>query len=151
MALAAGTLAAGAVRAELDACDAAAPARARLTVVVEGVRSSDGLMAFTLYPDDPKRFLVHRGQIGVLRTPAAAGATRICIALPDAGVYSMVVYHDADGDHRFNRSAIGLPAEGYGFSNNPPSLLGLPSFKSTRFRTQAGDNTVRVRLHYPGG
>ena len=31
----------------------------------------------------------------------------------------MAIYHDANGDHDFNRSLVGLPTEGFGFSNNP--------------------------------
>jgi uncharacterized protein (DUF2141 family) len=140
----------GAARADLPACEGSG-AKARLTVVVEGVRSSAGLIAVTLYPDDSSRFLVHKGQIGILRTPATAGVTSACLALPDAGVYAVAVYHDANGDHRLNRNAIGMPSEAWGFSNNPPTILSLPAFKAVRFRTQAGDNTIRIRLHYPGG
>jgi uncharacterized protein (DUF2141 family) len=141
---------AGAARADLTPCQGSA-GRTRLTVTVEGVRSAEGLIAITLYPDDPKRFLVHKGQIGILRTPATAGSTTACVVLPDAGVYAVAVYHDANGDHRLNRTAIGLPSEAWGFSNDPPTILSLPAFKSVRFRTQAGDNAIRIRLHYPGG
>lgn len=143
------SVAGGAARADVAPCDGAA-SRTRLNVVVDGVRPAGGLIAITLYADDATRFLVHRGQIGVFRTPAVAGTTRACIALPDAGVYAIAVYHDANGDYRFNRTAIGLPAEAWGFSNNPPTLLGLPSFASVRFQTQPGDNAVRIKLHYPG-
>jgi uncharacterized protein (DUF2141 family) len=142
-------LAHGAARAELPGCDSAS--RARLTVAVEGVRSAAGLIAVTLYPDDANRFLAHKGQIGILRTPAVAGVTSTCIALPDAGVYAVAVYHDANGDRRLNRNAIGMPSEAWGFSNNPPTILSLPAFKAVRFKTLVGDNIIRIRLHYPGG
>ena len=139
----------GVARAELPACDAAS--RTRLNLVITGVRSGDGLMAVTIYPDDPRRFLAHHGQIGVLRTPARAPVTRVCAALPDPGIYAAVIYHDANGDLKFNRTAVGMPAEAYGFSNDPSTFLGLPSFSSVRFKVQPGDNALTIRLHYPGG
>ena len=146
----AAVLGAGAARADLPTCEPG-DGRAHLNLTVSGVRSDDGLVAVTVYPDNPRRFLVHRGQIGVLRVPAHSPTTRVCVALPDAGVYAAVVYHDANGDRRFNRNAVGMPAEAYGFSNDPATFLGLPSFDSVRFKVQTGDNALMIRLHYPGG
>ena len=138
-----------AAHADLSTCEAGS-GRAHLNLTVNGVRSGEGLVAITIYPDNPSRFLAHKGQIGIVRVPAHAPTTRVCIDLPDAGVYAAVVYHDANGDHRFNRTAIGMPAEGYGFSNGPATFLGLPSFESVRFKAQTGDNALAIRLHYPG-
>ena len=135
--------------ADLSTCEAGA-GHAHLNLTVAGVRSDEGLVAVTIYPDDPHRFLAHKGQIGIVRVAARAPTTRVCIDLPDAGIYAAVVYHDANGDHRFNRTAVGMPAEGYGFSNSPSTFLGLPSFESVRFKAQTGDNALAIRLHYPG-
>ena len=121
----------------------------RLYVDVEGVRSNQGLVAVTLYPDDSSRFLAHRGSLYVGRVPAQAGKTRVCIYLPSAGTYALAVYHDADADRKYGRTALGLPAEGYGFSNNPGVLLGMPSFRSVRLAVPRTDMSTRVKLRYP--
>ena len=60
----------------------------------------------------------------------------------------IAVYHDADGNRRFNRTAIGLPAEGYGFSNNAPALFGLPSFRRVRLAVPRTDMATSISLHY---
>ena len=121
----------------------------RLIVEVEGVRSSDGLMAVTLYPDDPDRFLAHHGSLKVARVPAHDGATDVCLFLPGPGYYAVAVYHDANGNHHLDRSGL-LPQEGSGLSNNPQvSLLHWPTLKASRFPTHAGDNHIAVALRYP--
>lgn len=125
------------------------PSHTRLYVDVEGVRSSQGLIAVTLYPDDPRRFLAHRGSLYVGRSPAQAGRTRTCIHVPGPGVYAIVVYHDADANRKLTRNAVGLPREGGGFSNNPSTFLGLPSFRSVRFAVRSSGQTIRVKLRYP--
>ncbi|MEI9964494.1 MAG: DUF2141 domain-containing protein [Caulobacteraceae bacterium] len=126
------------------------PGPSRLLVTIPNLGSSDGLIAATLYPDDSGRFLVHHGQLYVQHVKAEAPETRFCLWLPDeAGAYALVVYHDANGDHKFNRTKLGLPAEGYGLSNDPPTFLGLPTFSSVRFKTHAGDNPIQIRMHYP--
>lgn len=121
----------------------------KLYVDVEGVRSSDGLVAVTLYADDSSRFLRSRGSLYVGRVPAQSGETRVCIYLPSAGTYALAVYHDADADRKFGRTGIGLPAEGFGFSNNPAVFLGMPRFSSVRLSVPRTDLSTRIKLRYP--
>jgi uncharacterized protein (DUF2141 family) len=125
------------------------PGPVRLYVDVHNVRSSTGLVAVTLYADDPSRFLRRRGSLYVGRVPARAGTTRVCIHLPATGVYALGVYHDADADRRYDRNAIGLPSEGYGFSNDAPAIFGLPSFRSVRLQVPRSGFETRVRMRYP--
>jgi uncharacterized protein (DUF2141 family) len=125
------------------------PSATRLYVTIQNVRASQGLIALTLYPDESRRFLARRGSLYVGRVPARAPVTRACIHVPTPGTYALGIYHDADANRRFNRSAIGLPAEGYGFSNNPSTLLGLPSFRSVRLAVPRTDTATTIRMRYP--
>lgn len=121
----------------------------RLNVVIGNVRSARGVIAVSLYADDPKRFLAKRGSLYVGRVPAVAGVTRMCIHLPSTGTYGLAIYHDEDGDRKFKRSAIGLPAEGYAFSNNAPTIFGLPSFGRVRFKVPRSGFETAAKLKYP--
>lgn len=121
----------------------------RLYVDVEGLRSGNGLVAVTLYADDSSRFLASRGSLYVGRVSASAPRTSVCIHLPSTGTYALAVYHDANANRKFDRTGIGLPAEGYGFSNNPAVILGLPSFRAVRLAVPRNDMRTRVRLRYP--
>jgi uncharacterized protein (DUF2141 family) len=120
-----------------------------IAVAVEGVRSGSGLVAITLYADNPRKFLVRHGSLYVGRVPARAGTTTGCIYVPKPGVYAIAIYHDENGDQAFNRTGLGLPAEGYGFANNPSTLAGLPSFQSVRLAVPRSGLLTRVRLKYP--
>ena len=125
------------------------PSDTRLFVTVSNVRNNNGLIAVTLYADDRKRFLAKRGSLYVGRVPAQAGVTRMCIHLPAPGVYGLAVYHDEDADRKFKRNGIGLPAEGYGFSNDAPTIFGLPSFGRVRFSAPRSGVETAIRLKYP--
>lgn len=120
-----------------------------LQVVVDDVRSGNGLIALTLYADDRKRFLVKGGSLYVTRVNAQAGVARACIFLPGPGTYALAIYHDEDANQRFNRSALGLPKEGFGFSNNPGTLAGLPNFNSVRLSVARTGLETRIRMKYP--
>ena len=120
-----------------------------LRVIVEGVHSANGQIAATLYSDDPSRFLAHHGALYVGRVPAVAGVTNSCIFLPRPGVYVVAIYHDENGNGSFDRNSLGLPAEGYGFSNNPPTLMGLPAFRAVRLDIEHSGMAAHIRLTYP--
>lgn len=123
--------------------------RTWLKVVIEDVRSGNGDIAATIYPDDPSRFLIHHGSLYVVRAKAVAGATSACIFVPNPGVYVVAIYHDENGNGSFDRNSLGLPTEGYGFSNNPPTLLGLPSFRSVRLNVVHSGLAAHIHLTYP--
>ena len=125
------------------------PSDTRLFVDVANVKTSSGLIAVTLYGDNRKKFLATRGSLYVGRVPAKAGTTRVCIYLPAPGYYGLAVYHDANGSRRFDKNGIGLPAEAFGFSRNPKTLFGLPSWDSVRMHVPRTNMRTTVRLKYP--
>ena len=137
-------------RAEDTPCDGQ-PSAVRLFISVDRVARTEGQVAATIYPDDPHRFLAHHGQLAVVRRPSVAPSTSLCVWLPAPGRYEVAVYQDLNGDRRFNRTVLGLPAEPYGLSNDPPNLLGLPTFRSVQFPVHAGDNTIHIPLHKARG
>ena len=124
------------------------PSRFRLFVNVDNVRDARGLIAVTLYTDDRRKFLAKRGSLYVGRVPARPGRTQVCIHVPAPGIYALAVYHDADADRSFDRTGLGLPDEGFGFSNNPPTFLGLPNFSRVRLNVPKTGLSTSVKLHY---
>ncbi len=120
-----------------------------IKVEVEGVRNDHGLIAVTLYADDASRFLVKHGSLYVGRVRAETATTTACLFVPHHGMYALAVYHDANGNERFDRTMFGLPAEAYGFSNNPNTLFGLPNFSSVLINITKSGQVARIRLHYP--
>ncbi|MBU6269392.1 MAG: DUF2141 domain-containing protein [Sphingomonadales bacterium] len=120
-----------------------------LNIVAEDVKSASGSIAITLYPDVPSRFLAHHGSLYVTFVKAAAGKTEGCIYVPKPGVYVIALYHDANDNHKFDRTSVGLPDEAYGFSNNPPTLFGLPSFKSVRLNVSRSGLTSHIKMTHP--
>jgi uncharacterized protein (DUF2141 family) len=130
-----------------DGCEGVHAAGAsKLTVQVTGVRSAQGEVAITVYPDDRRRFLAKGGKVARIRVPAA-GMVHACLWLPPTN-YAVAIYHDADGDRDFKRTLVGLPAEGFGFSNNPETKIGLPPLSAVRFRLPTGEGTISIQMRY---
>jgi len=122
------------------------PGMVKLTVQATGLRDARGEVAFTLYPDDKRRFLAKGGKLLRIRTPAQAPVTTGCFWVRP-GYYAVAQYHDANADHDFNRT-LWTPKEGFGFSNDAPTSIGLPAFASARFAVPAGGATIRMAMRY---
>ena len=130
-----------------DRCEGVhAAGTSKLTVQVSGVRSARGEVAITVYPDDRRRFLARGGKLARVRGTASA-SVRTCFWLPQTN-YAVAIYHDVNGDRDFNRTLLGLPAEGFGFSNNPETKVGLPPLSQTRFKLSSGEGSISIQMRY---
>ena len=146
IAVAMGLVAAGPALADQGCALTRTPTSSRLTVQVDGVKPAVGEVAITLYPDDKRRFLAKGGKLARHRLRAAL-SVRACFWLPQ-GSYAVAVYHDRDGDRDFDRTLVGLPAEGFGFSNDPETRTGLPPLSAVRFRVGAGERVTTIQMKY---
>jgi uncharacterized protein (DUF2141 family) len=64
------------------------------------------------------------------------------------GTYALVVIHDENRNGKLDTNWLGIPSEGYGFSNDVKALLGAPSFSAASFRYSGGTLDLTISLHY---
>lgn len=140
-----------ALRAETpeEACAAAEPASIQVTV--ERVRSSKGLITAVLYGDNPETFLKSGARLDRIRVEARAGETVLCLQAPSAGRYTVALYHDENGNKKFDQDFLGIPTEGYGFSNNPGFRFGKPEQEETLFTIDGAPVDLRISVLYLQG
>ena len=125
-----------------------APNQGALHVSVSGMRSPNGNITITIYPDDAAHFLDGKFKVARQTVPATLPVTTACFLLPAPGAYAVALFHDENADGHLNTSAIGIPTEGAGFSNNPTLYFGPPGLEKVRFTLHPGDNGVDVRMKY---
>jgi uncharacterized protein (DUF2141 family) len=119
----------------------------KVGVTVTGLRSSDGVVRCGLYASasgfrQPGREM--RGAVAPIR---GQSATCMFGSLP-VGTYAVAVFHAERNEARIETGAFGKPKQGYGFSNNPSSGFGPPSFSAAAFNYQGGNQTLQVSLQY---
>ena len=98
-------------------------------VTVTGLRSSDGVVRCGLYASadgfrQPGREM--RGAVGAIR--GQSGTCTFSNIPP--GTYAVAVFHAEHNEARIETGAFGKPKQGYGFSGNPSSGFGPPSFSA---------------------
>lgn len=129
-------------------CDASDPNQVRLQIGVSGMHSSAGNITISIYPDEPSHFLDGKYKLGRQYVPITLPVTHACFGFAKPGYYAVALNHDENGNHHFDTTMLGLPAEGYGFSNNPTLYFGPPSLGKVRFEAHPGDNPVAIRMKY---
>ncbi len=63
------------------------------------------------------------------------------------GTYAINVFHDENSNKKMETNFIGIPVEGYGFSNNP-RLFGPPTFNKTKFIFKEATLTLDIKMNY---
>jgi uncharacterized protein (DUF2141 family) len=64
------------------------------------------------------------------------------------GTYALTVFHDENMNGKLDTNWLGIPKEGYAFSNNVKALLSAPSFSAASFQYDGGITDLIISLHY---
>lgn len=73
------------------------------------------------------------------------GEVDIQLQIP-IGKYAVTIFHDVNGDAELSTNFIGIPKEPYGFSNNPKSTFGPPSFEESVFEFKEDGQQIEIEL-----
>jgi len=113
---------------------AAQEKRAPLTlrVVVHGLRNAKGHVRIGLYRDADSWAKPTRS-VAKCVAPVRGHEASCLLEVPGAGRYAFAFLHDEDDDDAMTYGAFGLPAEGYGFSNDARMGLLPPGFERASF------------------
>jgi uncharacterized protein (DUF2141 family) len=61
------------------------------------------------------------------------------------GTYAFTTHHDENMNDLLDKNWLGLPKEGYGFSNDVKPLLSLPKFENAKFILK--DKILKIVIH----
>ena len=121
---------------------------ADLTITVKGVRSADGAIFLAVYDSDKSFMKVPQAKT-TRRIDAGKGDLKVVIHDLPAGKYAIAGYHDENGNGKLDTNALGIPEEGYGFSNDARGMLGPPAFAEAAFEFDGKtDKTIAFSIQY---
>lgn len=121
-----------------------ASAQVNVEVVVTDVRDTAGTVMVALF-SDPADFL-KKPLIGKMAKPARGQVTVVFENLKP-GDYAASIIHDANGNRKLDTNFMGMPKEGFGFSNNVMGTFGPPSFDKAKF-TVREPVVIRIKTKY---
>jgi uncharacterized protein (DUF2141 family) len=116
---------------------------AELTVKISGLSPGKGAITVSVFD----------GQAAFLKEPAitetlpvgAASDIEIPFELP-TGRYAISVTYDLNRNGKIDTNLLGIPTEPYGFSNNPSTLFGPPSFADAAIEHSGAGINIDIDL-----
>lgn len=120
---------------------------ADLQVQLLGLRSAKGVVHLCL-STSVSRFLHCKDDPAALaRSVPASAAGRLDLGAVRAGTYALLVVHDENRNGKLDMM-MGIPREGFGFSNNPAMKPRAPKWEEIRFTVPQTPSVQQVRIRY---
>ena len=120
-----------------------------LILEITGLKNASGQIHASLF-DSPEGF--PRDTTLVLRSGTVELISRDTVAVRfenvSYGYYAIALLHDENSNGALDTGLLGIPSEGFGFSNNPRIGFGSPSFEVCRFRLDQPEVTLQLQMHY---
>ncbi len=105
-----------------------------LVVIVRNLRNDRGQLIGGLY-DEPHAWLGENASREDCHARIHGGVARCTFHSAVDGRVAFAGLHDEDGDGEMDRDLVGIPSEGYAFSNDVRDPFGPPSFEAASFST----------------
>ena len=125
------------------------PLHPGIHVEVLNIKNSTGAVACALFESAegfPTEFLGFATNIMMIRVRAEKARCDFEDIPP--GTYALAVIHDENKDGKLATNWLGVPTEGYGFSNDAKGVLRAPSFDAASFSYDGQTLNLTITLNY---
>lgn len=116
-----------------------------LAITVRGIDTVSGSVHYAVY-DRPEAFPTDDGRFAKGQVPVRGDAVVIVVPNLPPGTYAVAVFHDEDGNGKFDQGLFGIPLERYGFSNDARGFFSAPDFTAARFEIGQGTRRIAITL-----
>jgi uncharacterized protein (DUF2141 family)/Arc/MetJ-type ribon-helix-helix transcriptional regulator len=119
----------------------------KVRVSADGFRNQAGVLGIAVYkspagwPEESDQAILHES-FKIVNGKAQAQLTLA------PGRYAIAAIHDENGNHKLDRNLLGVPKEGFGFSNNPPVGISAPSFSAASFAVSCPVTEISIHMIY---
>ena len=118
-------------------------------VKILSIRNSTGAVACALFESQagfPTEFLHSATNIMIIKIKDAQARCDFEDMPP--GTYALAVIHDENMNGKLDTNWLGVPTEGYGFSNDAKAFLSAPSFSAASFSYDGRNVDMTISLNY---
>lgn len=120
-----------------------------IQVKIPNIKNSTGAVACALFESSagfPTEFLHSATNITMIKIRDTQARCNFLDVHP--GTYALAVIHDENMDGKLGTNLLGVPTEGYGFSNGAKASMSAPSFEAASFSYDGQNLDLTIRLNY---
>jgi uncharacterized protein (DUF2141 family) len=120
-----------------------------IEIVVNGIKSTNGQINVALYNTSATFNIIEKAYFK--QTYIIKGKS-IIISIPNVpiGEYAISLFHDVNKNLQIDKNMLGIPKEGFAFSNNATANFGPPNWSSAKFTVVANKKHIQNLnlIHY---
>ena len=117
-----------------------------LTVEVTNIKNKHGKVAIGLYNKDDKTFANPEKYYKAIFIEIDSKKVVYTFENIPNGTYAVSVMHDENESGKLDKNILGIPKEGYGFSNNVKPAFRSANFKEAKFELLC-NKTVNIEMN----
>jgi len=103
-----------------------------IKIEISGINEIKGLAVIGLYKNSDNFPDVTKSYLGVYLLIKEEKIKYSFSNIPN-GTYAIAVFHDRNSNKKLDKNFLGIPKEGYAFSNNAKANFGAPGFDEAKF------------------
>ncbi|MDZ4731066.1 MAG: DUF2141 domain-containing protein [Xanthomonadales bacterium] len=121
----------------------------QIHVKIQNIRNSTGNLACGIFESPegfPKKFQGSAKMVIMKKIQTTQAQCNFADIPP--GTYAIAVIHDENMNGELDTNWMGIPTEGYGFSNTTIDEIGAPAFSAARFSYDGQKLNLTIKLKY---
>ena len=122
---------------------------AGLNVIITNIDNAKGNVVLAIYNQEDNFPYKPLKTYKIDKESLVEGKLEYFIPDINPGVYAITLLDDKNRNNDMDTNWIGLPKEGFGFSNNvKPSLTGAPPFNACTFKFEEALVKIKIQMQY---
>lgn len=117
-------------------------------ITISGIRSEKGQLILNIFKDDDSYNKEKELKKLVFEKKAISRDLMIINCDLAPGTYGITLIDDENKDGELNKSFIGIPKEGFGFSNFFMEKMKKPAFDDFKIIVKSKDNKISIKVKY---
>jgi uncharacterized protein (DUF2141 family) len=119
-----------------------------ITIEINNLRNSDGAVLISLFNDEDNFPGNAEKAIGKAKAEIIKGTATATFKDISFGAYAVAILHDENKNLKMDFNFLGIPKEGYGFSNDAKGLFGPPAFNKAAFLIDSNFKKIKIKATY---
>jgi uncharacterized protein (DUF2141 family) len=119
-----------------------------VTVEITNLKNSKGYVLMSLYNN--AEYFPEDGEKAIAKGKAVITDGKATITFKNVpyGKYAGAFLHDENNNLKMDFNIVGIPKEGYGFTNNAKGTMGPPSFEKAAFEFNSPQKKITIKASY---
>ncbi len=122
--------------------------KATLDIEISGFRNTKGVVLISLYTSEDQYPYEPYKSYTVTKDSIVNGKVHTTLPGLNPGQYGLCFLDDENGSGQMDNNLLGMPKEGYGFSNNVKPFLKRPEYESILFQLNPGITHLQLIVRY---